>query len=188
MSKGNYGASWGNLYWGQDTYAVSSFPVAMIDPLTKLPPAYMKSAFGFTTTGLRTMTDGSSNTILLSEILQGDTYDIRGMMWSTIPGGSSFMSRLPPNSPVDYYQTGIYGDLLNQTIFCVSEPAQGLPCTGTSPSDKAAYAGARSRHSGGVNCLFGDGSVKFVKNSVSMPTWLALNTASGGEVISADAY
>jgi prepilin-type N-terminal cleavage/methylation domain-containing protein/prepilin-type processing-associated H-X9-DG protein len=188
FSKGNYGASWGNLYWGQDTYPVSSFTPPMTDPGTKLPPTFMKSAFGFYTGGLNTMTDGSSNTVAMAEILQGALYDIRGMMWSTIPGGASFMSRMAPNSPVDYYQTGVYGDLLNQTIFCVNEPAQGLPCTGPSPSDKAAYAGARSHHSGGVNCLFGDGSVRFIKNSISMPTWLAINSANGGEVVSADSY
>jgi prepilin-type N-terminal cleavage/methylation domain-containing protein/prepilin-type processing-associated H-X9-DG protein len=187
LTKGNYGASWGNLYWGQDTYAVSSFPAPMIDPNTKLPPTFMKSAFGFYTSGLNTMTDGSSNTVAMSEILQGATYDVRGMMWSTIPGGASFMSRMAPNSPTDYYGSGIYGDFLNQAIFCVTEPAQGLPCTGEA-GDKPAYAGARSRHSGGVNCLFGDGSVRFIKNSISMPTWLAINSANGGEVVSSDAY
>ena len=36
--------------------------------------------------------------------------------------------------------------------------------------------------------LFGDGSVKFIKNSVSLQTWRALGTRNGGEVISADAY
>ncbi len=33
-----------------------------------------------------------------------------------------------------------------------------------------------------------DGSVRFVKNSISMPTWLALNTIAGGEVVSSDSY
>ncbi len=45
-----------------------------------------------------------------------------------------------------------------------------------------------SRHSGGVNLLMGDGSVRFVKNSVNVATWRALGTISGGEVISADAF
>jgi prepilin-type processing-associated H-X9-DG protein len=45
-----------------------------------------------------------------------------------------------------------------------------------------------SRHSGGVNCLMGDGSVKFIKDSISVPTWRALGTRAGGEVISADSY
>ncbi|SIO35687.1 prepilin-type N-terminal cleavage/methylation domain-containing protein/prepilin-type processing-associated H-X9-DG domain-containing protein [Singulisphaera sp. GP187] len=47
---------------------------------------------------------------------------------------------------------------------------------------------ASSYHSGGVNVLFADGSVKFVKDSVNGFTWRALGTIAGGEVISADAY
>jgi prepilin-type N-terminal cleavage/methylation domain-containing protein/prepilin-type processing-associated H-X9-DG protein len=47
---------------------------------------------------------------------------------------------------------------------------------------------ASSYHSGGVNTLFADGSVKFVKNSISPFTWRALGSIAGGEVISADSY
>ena len=36
--------------------------------------------------------------------------------------------------------------------------------------------------------LLGDGSVRFVKNSINMPVWLGLNTIGGGEVISSDAW
>jgi prepilin-type N-terminal cleavage/methylation domain-containing protein/prepilin-type processing-associated H-X9-DG protein len=45
-----------------------------------------------------------------------------------------------------------------------------------------------SKHPGGTNVLFGDGSVKFIKDSVSLVTWRALGTRAGGEVISADSY
>jgi prepilin-type N-terminal cleavage/methylation domain-containing protein/prepilin-type processing-associated H-X9-DG protein len=47
---------------------------------------------------------------------------------------------------------------------------------------------AISKHPGGVNVGFGDGSVKFIKNSVSLQTWWALGTRNGGEVVSGDAY
>ncbi|MGO9464400.1 MAG: H-X9-DG-CTERM domain-containing protein [Isosphaeraceae bacterium] len=47
---------------------------------------------------------------------------------------------------------------------------------------------ARSRHPGGVNAVFVDGSVHFVKNTVSLATYRALATIAGGEVISSDAY
>jgi prepilin-type N-terminal cleavage/methylation domain-containing protein/prepilin-type processing-associated H-X9-DG protein len=45
-----------------------------------------------------------------------------------------------------------------------------------------------SNHSGGVNICMSDGSVRFVKDSVSRPTWWALGTRNGGEVISSDSY
>jgi prepilin-type N-terminal cleavage/methylation domain-containing protein/prepilin-type processing-associated H-X9-DG protein len=58
---------------------------------------------------------------------------------------------------------------------------------GQFPNDGFTY-GASSNHPGGCNVLFGDGSVKFIKSSISYPTWWALGTRNGGEVISADAY
>ncbi|MDX2036639.1 MAG: DUF1559 domain-containing protein [Isosphaeraceae bacterium] len=47
---------------------------------------------------------------------------------------------------------------------------------------------ARSSHPGGVNALTGDGSVKFIKDTVNLQTWRALGTRNGGEVLSADSY
>jgi prepilin-type processing-associated H-X9-DG protein len=47
---------------------------------------------------------------------------------------------------------------------------------------------ARSRHPGGVNVLFADGSVRFVKDTVGVATWQAIATIAGGEVVSADSY
>ena len=47
---------------------------------------------------------------------------------------------------------------------------------------------ASSYHPGGVNALFADGSVHFVKNTVSPVTWRGLGTIAGGEVISSDQY
>jgi prepilin-type processing-associated H-X9-DG protein len=55
------------------------------------------------------------------------------------------------------------------------------------PDDGFVY-GANSAHPGGVNTLFGDGSVKFVKNSIGRNVWWSLGTKAGGEVISADSY
>jgi len=45
-----------------------------------------------------------------------------------------------------------------------------------------------SNHPGGVNVCFSDGSVRFVKDQVNLPTWWALGTRNGGEVVSSDAY
>ena len=49
-------------------------------------------------------------------------------------------------------------------------------------------ASASSLHSGGVNVCFADGSVHFIKTSIGLPTWWALGTRNGGEVISSDQY
>jgi prepilin-type N-terminal cleavage/methylation domain-containing protein/prepilin-type processing-associated H-X9-DG protein len=47
---------------------------------------------------------------------------------------------------------------------------------------------ARSYHPGGVNALMGDGSVRFVKSTISGVTWRAMGTVAGGEVVVGDAY
>ncbi|APW59841.1 DUF1559 domain-containing protein [Paludisphaera borealis] len=60
-------------------------------------------------------------------------------------------------------------------------------CGGCGPDDSS-FSNAQSNHPGGVNCLMGDGSVKFIKDSVNMVTWMQLGTKANGEVISSDAY
>ena len=45
---------------------------------------------------------------------------------------------------------------------------------------------ARSRHSGGVNTLMLDGSVHFIKDSITQLTWGLLNSKADGLVISGD--
>jgi prepilin-type N-terminal cleavage/methylation domain-containing protein/prepilin-type processing-associated H-X9-DG protein len=47
---------------------------------------------------------------------------------------------------------------------------------------------ARSFHPGGVDVLFADGHVAFVKDSVSQPIWWALATRRGGEVVGSDQF
>ena len=50
------------------------------------------------------------------------------------------------------------------------------------------YSNATSNHPGGVNVGMGDGSVRFMKDSINQQTWWALGSRSGGEVLSADSY
>lgn len=43
--------------------------------------------------------------------------------------------------------------------------------------------GSRSYHSGGVNSLLMDGSVRFFTNGIALPVWRALGTRAGGDLI-----
>ena len=70
---------------------------------------------------------------------------------------------------------------------CDSQPVQQLACNNNG-NEGYSFVGVRSRHPGGVNSLFGDGSVRFIKNSINPQTWVALGTIQGGEVISSDQY
>ncbi|HKI18744.1 MAG TPA: DUF1559 domain-containing protein [Isosphaeraceae bacterium] len=54
--------------------------------------------------------------------------------------------------------------------------------------DDGMYQESSSNHSGGANFLFADGSVHFLKSSISMKTYWALGTKANGEVISSDSY
>ena len=47
---------------------------------------------------------------------------------------------------------------------------------------------ARSYHPAGVNALFGDGGVRFIKSTIDGVTWRSLGTIAGGEVISGDGF
>ena len=47
---------------------------------------------------------------------------------------------------------------------------------------------SRSMHPGGVNVGFGDGSVHFIKNSISFPVWLAIEAKNDNVILSSDQY
>jgi prepilin-type N-terminal cleavage/methylation domain-containing protein/prepilin-type processing-associated H-X9-DG protein len=74
----------------------------------------------------------------------------------------------------------------------------GISCAGTPDAStfisNSTWGGigaaitATSNHPGGVHVAFGDGSVKFVKDSIDPRTWWGLGTRAGREVISGDAY
>jgi prepilin-type N-terminal cleavage/methylation domain-containing protein/prepilin-type processing-associated H-X9-DG protein len=53
-------------------------------------------------------------------------------------------------------------------------------------AQQKAWTAARSNHAGGVNLLLCDGSVRFIRNSISLSVWQAYGTRMGGEVVSSD--
>ncbi|QDV34819.1 DUF1559 domain-containing protein [Tautonia plasticadhaerens] len=60
-------------------------------------------------------------------------------------------------------------------------------CAGCSP-DAAVFTNAQSNHPGGVNVLMADGSVRFIKDTITWSTWWSLGTKANGETVSADQY
>ena len=96
---------------------------------------------------------------------------------------SGFTTAMPPNSPVTAVSraTGYTnaGANVAQDWASVDENDGGPTYMSLSAS---------SYHPGGVNALFADGSVHFVKNSVSPINWRSLGTIAGSEIVSGDAY
>jgi prepilin-type processing-associated H-X9-DG protein len=62
---------------------------------------------------------------------------------------------------------------------------QGCGGCGT---DNSHIVNATSNHPGGCNVGLADGSVRFIKSSISLQTWMQLGTIAGGEVVSSDSY
>ena len=118
----------------------------------------------------RDLTDGTSNTLLMAEVRQGQIVsDLRGLTWYGPHVG--FTTHYPPNTDIpDRLSSG----------FC--RPSAGLPCQGTDGSNPQNFS-ARSRHTGGVQVIMADGAVRFVSENIDIGTWRDLSTRGGGEVI-----
>jgi prepilin-type N-terminal cleavage/methylation domain-containing protein/prepilin-type processing-associated H-X9-DG protein len=65
---------------------------------------------------------------------------------------------------------------------------QGIPLFRGGAGPTFAAITSRSYHPGGVNALFADGGVRFIKSSIAGTVWRGLGSIAGGEVISADSY
>jgi prepilin-type N-terminal cleavage/methylation domain-containing protein/prepilin-type processing-associated H-X9-DG protein len=197
MTKGNYGVNWGNTDIGQ-AVAGSAFPSSALH--LQSPFGINSSATGPSTVRIASVTDGTSNTQFASEILQGAQDDVRGSLFVSLAGAASFMTRFTPNSYQDYVpllqpwsSAGVKtaGANLDSLLagLCDSQPVQQLGCISVPTSVEGYdFNGSRSRHPGGINACFGDGSVRFIKNSISPTTWIALGSIGAGEVISSDSY
>ncbi|MCI0460123.1 MAG: DUF1559 domain-containing protein, partial [Gemmataceae bacterium] len=112
---------------------------------------------------IRDMTDGTSNTLLMGEISwaidDGSVYCGRDFWsWGGIWGGSFWnCCSKNINLPINNPSTALYND----------------------------YAFG-SKHPGGANFVFVDGSVRFVSQNINLGTYKSLASRNGGEVASLD--
>ena len=118
------------------------------------------------------ITDGSSNTIMVAEVIQGHKQDLRGLVWWG--SGAGFMTYLRPNDTNP--------DVTWSTLrpWCNPDPPNP-PCTTYQGGTNWRTFASRSRHVGGVNLAMCDGSVRFVENQISTTVWRAMGTARGLE-------
>ena len=124
------------------------------------------------------ITDGTSNTMMASEVRKGvqtPGADYRGFSWWG--GGAGFTAYSLPNSNDPDVMTG---------SGCNNGTGGNPPCTLTSTNTRPRMQIARSRHTTGVQVAMCDGSVKLISNSVTLSTWRALSTSQGGEVLGSD--
>jgi len=135
-------------------------------------------------TRVRDVSDGLSQTIMASEMVQvGDQTvesgagnvscgisDGRARYWNGFYGGGIFTTIRPPNTPV--------GDVAYRCRGTTYAPCR--QCAGTTIE---AETHARSMHIGIANVLIADGSVASTSSSIDTSVFQAMGTRAGGEVV-----
>ncbi len=168
--RGNYVVNWGNVRYdqsrNQEGVSVDDLPLA---PFSHVGGDRTKPR----ETSLADITDGTSSTLLLSETLMAwseEDNDWRGDIHND-DGVFRFHTITPPNSSVaDEILRGWF-----QETGDINMPAVAGRAT-------QQVSASRSRHRGGVNALYCDGSVQFVTDGISIDVWMAQGTINGGEV------
>ncbi len=146
-----------------------------------MPPQDRGMFFTDYSTGFQSVTDGLSNTAMVSEKLQ-TTFDwcsgaqYFGPYWGSGTHTSTHGIVWPPTSVLSPFSVPNAIWSRDNSASC-----KNLQRTG--------YAWVMSSaHPGGINVGMGDGSVRFIKNTINPYTWYSLQTIAQGEVLSSDSY
>ncbi|WP_165250648.1 DUF1559 domain-containing protein [Paludisphaera soli] len=131
-------------------------------------------SFNDGSTKLANITDGTSNTTLVLESRKEKTSAAYGPYWGQGVWTSTH-ALVYPKSTTSWPGTMPNGVALTTQVSVANNPK------------RLGYAWTNSsRHPGGVNVAFADGSVKFIKNSIDAAAWHGIQTIGAGEVVSAD--
>jgi hypothetical protein len=142
--------------------------------------------------------DGTSNTIMFSEVLRG-TLPINNTKLDVARMAGWGMPAVAPNNPNnrDYNLSCLssstvpsviglrwYEGSMSYTFYTHTVPPNhsNRDCVSSPISDQGHIA-SRSAHAGGVNSLFTDGCVRFIRDTIPLADWRALGTRAGNESI-----
>ena len=142
------------------------------EAITKIGVGSLRGVFDYRTVqiaGIADFTDGTSNTLLCGETIPAQAADSNFWQFNGCTAGTTV--------PLNWKTTR-------------TPCRDGATFGSTDFQCRFSYAskGFKSFHAGGANFLMGDASVRFIKSSISMPTYCAIGSKGGGEVVSADAY
>jgi len=192
-ARGNYGA----VHGATDLdHTLNGSEGLRYDPFPGMPKGGMMGLnFGST---IPQVTDGLSNTLAIAELRVGlNSMDLRGT-WALGLGMASLAGHAKPYNPTPNNKNGFSppncndgGDEIQAApAFAPFFPnaaamGMGFNCSGGNYNSGGQ---SRSQHPGGVTTGFADGSVKFIKNSISQRVWYALLVRSDGTVLGSDQY
>jgi len=140
----------------------------------------------YTPVRLKDFTDGTSNTLLISETLVPTVAGWGGAIGETIygnMGGALFSAYTTPNSSIEDRPNGPCPQTQGDNEY--PAPCQSNGGTGGA-SGARGYAAARSNHPGGVNVSLADASVRFVSDDVAQDVWRAMGTRAWDETLKLD--